>query len=1794
MRNFWRHSLKLSILLMLAVMSFGAAGVQADVIIDNGGGGTSSTGTWAASGGTTPYGANSLWARDGATYTWTMTSQPAGTYEVYMWWSGWSSRATNVPVTIVHRDGSNTINVNQLQNAGKWNSLGQFYFNGTGTVSIRAAYGSTLSTCADAVRFVNVGGGVNQPPTAVNDSATTAMNTPVTVNVVSNDTDDGGIDASSVAIVTSPTSGTAASNGNGTVTYTPNAGFTGSDSFTYTVADAQSAVSNQATVTVTVNAASTEVVIDNGKPGTSFTGSWAPSGASGYYGSNSVWSRDGTAYNWTFTPAVSGNYDVSMWWTVWSSRSAGVPVDIEHSGGTEYLFINQQQNGGKWNSLGVYSLIAGQSYTVTIISQPGPSSTCADAVKFSYLGGGGGVNQPPTAANDSATTAMNTSVTINVVSNDTDDGGIDASSVAIVTSPTSGTAASNGNGTVTYTPNAGFTGSDSFTYTVADAQSAVSNQATVTVTVNAASTEVVIDNGKPGTSFTGSWAPSGASGYYGSNSVWSRDGTAYNWTFTPAVSGNYDVSMWWTVWSSRSAGVPVDIEHSGGTEYLFINQQQNGGKWNSLGVYSLIAGQSYTVTIISQPGPSSTCADAVKFSYLGGGGGVNQPPTAANDSATTAMNTSVTINVVSNDTDDGGIDASSVAIVTSPTSGTAASNGNGTVTYTPNAGFTGSDSFTYTVADAQSAVSNQATVTVTVNAASTEVVIDNGKPGTSFTGSWAPSGASGYYGSNSVWSRDGTAYNWTFTPAVSGNYDVSMWWTVWSSRSAGVPVDIEHSGGTEYLFINQQQNGGKWNSLGVYSLIAGQSYTVTIISQPGPSSTCADAVKFSYLGGGGGVNQPPTAANDSATTAMNTSVTINVVSNDTDDGGIDASSVAIVTSPTSGTAASNGNGTVTYTPNAGFTGSDSFTYTVADAQSAVSNQATVTVTVNAASTEVVIDNGKPGTSFTGSWAPSGASGYYGSNSVWSRDGTAYNWTFTPAVSGNYDVSMWWTVWSSRSAGVPVDIEHSGGTEYLFINQQQNGGKWNSLGVYSLIAGQSYTVTIISQPGPSSTCADAVKFSYLGGGGGVNQPPTAANDSATTAMNTSVTINVVSNDTDDGGIDASSVAIVTSPTSGTAASNGNGTVTYTPNAGFTGSDSFTYTVADAQSAVSNQATVTVTVNAASTEVVIDNGKPGTSFTGSWAPSGASGYYGSNSVWSRDGTAYNWTFTPAVSGNYDVSMWWTVWSSRSAGVPVDIEHSGGTEYLFINQQQNGGKWNSLGVYSLIAGQSYTVTIISQPGPSSTCADAVKFSYLGGGGGVNQPPTAANDSATTAMNTSVTINVVSNDTDDGGIDASSVAIVTFPVNGTVVSNGNGTVTYTPGEAFTGADSFQYTVADAQSAVSNQATVTVTVNAQNISPTAASDTASTTMNTPVTINVVINDTDDGGINASSVAIATSPVSGTAASNGNGTVTYTPDAGFTGADAFTYTVADAQGSVSNQATVTVTVNAASVEVVLDTSGSGTSYTGSWAASGASGYYGSNSLWSRDGATYTWSFIPAVSGTYDVSMWWTVWSSRSTTIPVDIRHAGGTTRVVINQQVNGGKWNSLGLYSFASGVRYTVTITSQPGPTSTCADAVKFTNVGSVGNIPPTAVIDSITPNPALPGGNVNFSGRGVEVDGGEIFAYSWRSNIDGVISTSSSFSTSDLSSGQHTIFFKVQDDEGAWSTEASMHLDVTNQALNTENIYLILLYGADNRKTSYVTLLQSLGGYLEGDTWKYTNQTTGKSFHSFYFGDGSRQTGFL
>jgi hypothetical protein len=80
-------------------------------------------------------------------------------------------------------------------------------------------------------------------------------------------------------------------------------------------------------------------------------------------------------------------------------------------------------------------------------------------------------------------------------------------------------------------------------------------------------------------------------------------------------------------------------------------------------------------------------------------------------------------------------------------------------------------------------------------------------------------------------------------------------------------------------------------------------------------------------------------------------------------------------------------------------------------------------------------------------------------------------------------------------------------------------------------------------------------------------------------------------------------------------------------------------------------------------------------------------------------------------------------------------------------------------------------------------------------------------------------------------------------------------------------------------------------------------------------------------------------------------------------------------------------------------------------------------------------------------------------------------------------------------------------------------NQPPTAYIDSVSPINSTYGETVTFTGHGIDPDG-TVGAYSWRSSRDGDLSTAPSFSTSSLSPGTHTIWLKVQDDDGVWSNE--------------------------------------------------------------------------
>ena len=187
-------------------------------------------------------------------------------------------------------------------------------------------------------------------------------------------------------------------------------------------------------------------------------------------------------------------------------------------------------------------------------------------------------------------------------------------------------------------------------------------------------------------------------------------------------------------------------------------------------------------------------------------------------------------------------------------------------------------------------------------------------------------------------------------------------------------------------------------------------------------------------------------------------------------------------------------------------------------------------------------------------------------------------------------------------------------------------------------------------------------------------------------------------------------------------------------------------------------------------------------------------------------------------------------------------------------------------------------------------------------NNPPGTENQSATTDEDVAaeITLNAVS----PNPAPAFSYTIVTSPANG-VLSGVGPTFTYTPAANFHGADSFTFRVNDGTNN-SNTSTVNITVVPVNDVPFADSQSVATNSNTPVSITLTGNDFETVTSNLT-FDITVSPAHGSLSGSG-ASVTYTPDANYSGPDSFKFTVRDtgdatAAALTSAEATVSITVN---------------------------------------------------------------------------------------------------------------------------------------------------------------------------------------------------------------------------------------------------------------------------------------------------
>ena len=410
---------------------------------------------------------------------------------------------------------------------------------------------------------------------------------------------------------------------------------------------------------------------------------------------------------------------------------------------------------------------------------------------------------------------------------------------------------------------------------------------------------------------------------------------------------------------------------------------------------------------------------------------------------------------------------------------------------------------------------------------------------------------------------------------------------------------------------------------------------------------------------------------------------------------------------------------------------------------------------------------------------------------------------------------------------------------------------------------SFTYTIVDDGGLKSEATVYVTVTATSTG---NAAPVATNDMASTVDGQNVLIDVTANDTDDGG--DVSVTSVSSAGNGSATIE-NGQVRYTPNSGYVGVDTFTYTIVDSEG-LTDTATVSVTVTA--------NGSVNT------AP-----------------IAVDDTATTNAGEAVSIHV-----------IDNDSDNESAFSITEFGQGSNGSVVNSNGklVYTpnadFFGTDSFTYTIVDDGGLTATATVTVTVNKVAS---TNNAPIAIDDNGETKANNSVTINVLGNDFDydEGDLATLKSHDSSSKYGGTVVTQ-NSQLTYTPATDFVGTDTFTYVIED-KFGLTSTATVTIVVSS-NGSTDGNTDGAScnmdctiaymddelTSKNTAVTIDVLSNDSGTG----LNIVEVSQGANGHVTISGN-KVVYTPVNNFVGNDVFWYKIVDAAGyATSNKVMVYV------------------------------------------------------------------------------------------------------------------------------------------------------------------------------------------------------------------------------------------------------------------------------------------------------
>ncbi|MES2205595.1 MAG: tandem-95 repeat protein [Pseudomonadota bacterium] len=999
----------------------------------------------------------------------------------------------------------------------------------------------------------------------------------------------------------------------------------------------------------------------------------------------------------------------------------------------------------------------------------------------------------PKLQNDSVTTAEDTAVQILALANDTKTD-ISGFALSIVQQASHGQVSINTDGSFVYTPNKDFNGSDCFTYKMSDGITD-SNTATVAITVTPVNDAPTLQNAAFST----------------------LEDTPLTFTLLPFANDVDSVALNAVIVQAPQHGT---LSQNADGTYTYLAYKD----WNGT--------DSFSYKVNDGELDSNVATVTLRV------GAVNDAPVAQdavfNTNEDTPLNFTLAASIQDQDSP-----TLSILLTSLPQHGILVQNANGTLTYTPNKDWNGTDSFTYKANDGE-LDSTVATVIIHVAPVNdAPILLDS---------------------------------------AFTMNEDSLMSLNLLSYAS-----DVEGDALTPHI-VTRPQNG-----------VLTQNTDGTFTYQPNENWNGTD--NFTYQVNDGSlnsnvaivtitvkpVNDAPVAQSSQLSTNEDTplSFTLGTLISDVDSSTL---STLIVSNPTHGKLVQNANGTYTYTPDKDWNGIDSFTYKANDG-ALDSNVTTMTITVKPVN-DVPIFTSTPPSLFR--LQPSDDTVFKVSGTPGSK--TTISFTLSRNAAYSDEVGFFKVDDATGRIGnlMPGDVGYAQAalaasrTITIFAGNEKSGTK-----TFVLDAGQFYASYLIQNDtlerwrskNPISAAAANAPVAFFST---VKTNVDKIDHLRTTTLSDG-TLKMAWEDLMGGGDqDFNDVLITAKGLQNTV----NNRFSYQATASDVDGDTLNYTMLQSPAgAVLNMQTGLITwdnptIGTYQFRLLLDDGKGGTieqSF--SLTVTGQPPIAKDTQLTTNEDTPLQLNLADYVSDADSASVLASVTSlpqhgrlvMLSSGVLTYIPDSNWSGTDSFTFKANDGQLNS---------NVATITIAVTP--------------------VNDAPVTANALFTTSEDTAIKINFAQlvKDVDSSNLKA---RILSNPKHGKLVSSTDGTISYIPEANWYGTDSFTYISNDGQ-LDSNVGTITIKVSSVNDAPTAESATLKVAKNGSITVDLydLVDDVEDDNNLDITVSGASH---GTIKENRNGTFTYTPTKNYTGNDSFTYTVTDGKTTTTATISIVVSAN---------------------------------------------------------------------------------------------------------------------------------------------------------------------------------------------------------------------------------------------------------------------------------------------------